>query len=557
MEKEKVAAVYIRVSRMGAKEKWKDKVSPDTQLEKARDYAKLKGYTIKYIYEDLDVSGKNDKRPKFQEMFSDIRSDTKGIDVVIVYNLSRFARNIIDVNEYLNILQEYNVEFASATEDMLRTDNSMGRLMINIMGSIAQFERERIGETVYNNMINKANQGFTMGGFGPLGYKAEIDEETQIRKYRIVEEEAEVVRLIFDMYLKGNGLPSISRHLEKNRFLGRNSWAQSSIREILINPNYTGDYVYNRRDKKTKTRYKDKDDWVVVPDNHTAIISRERFELVQKELKERNNGRDNPFYKKGKNSTYILSGKLICGKCGSSCHGRRNRRNKQSPFHYYYACSSKERRNSDTCTQRMVRQEKLDSIVLDTLNEVINNDFIVKLFEETVQATIEEMKSEFQRQKQLEKMISALEEKQNSIVDKLEEVTSKIAIRKLEKRIEDIEEEIEIYKMDLEKLKEEEGYFDIEEFKNYAPMFQKLVTTNEELNFDIIKLFSLKQQKAIIDEFIDKVTLDHVGGKKFKIDIEYKISKENVTFIKEVLNEDTFPVLMSTEDSETSFFLKK
>lgn len=553
MEKQKIAAVYIRVSRMGDKDKWKEKESPDTQLEKAKAYAKLKGYTIKYLYQDLDVSGKNDKRPEFQKMFADIKNGHKEIDVVIVYNLSRFARNIIDVNEYLNILDEYKVGFASATEDMLRTDNSMGRLMINIMGSIAQFERERIAETVYNNMINKAKKGFTMGGFGPLGYKT--DPET--RRYRIVEEEAEVVRLIFDLYLKGNGLPSISRHLEHNKVLGKDSWAQSSIREILINPNYTGDYVYNRRDKKTKARYKDKDDWVIKPNNHPAIVSREKFEIVEKELMERNNGKDNPFYKKGKNGTYILTGKLECGKCGSSCHGRRNRRNKQSPFHYYYACSSKERRHSDTCDQKMVRQEKLDSIVLDTLKDVINNEFIIKLFEETVQATVEEYESEFKKQKQLENMISSLEEKQEALVDKLEEVTSKVAVRKIEERINDIEEEMEELKQELEEMKEEDGYFDIDAFKNYAPMFKQLVGYNEKLNFDVIKLLSLKQQKAIIDEFIDNVVIDHVGGKKFKIDIEYKISKENVTFIKEVINEDVFQVLISDEESEDSFFLKK
>ncbi|GAA5417006.1 hypothetical protein Pryu01_02067 [Paraliobacillus ryukyuensis] len=113
----KSAIAYIRVSRMGtAVTKFKDKESPETQMSHISKYCEQKEYQIVSKYEDLDYSGGTDERPGFQKMFWEIRNNPK-IDVVVVYSLSRFARDVLDLNKYLVELEKHNVDFVSVTEE--------------------------------------------------------------------------------------------------------------------------------------------------------------------------------------------------------------------------------------------------------------------------------------------------------------------------------------------------------------------------------------------------------------------------------------------------------
>lgn len=135
-------------------------------------------------------------------------------------------------------------------------------------------------------------------------------------KYEVNETEAKVVKLIFELYAKGNGLKNIVMELAKRGIKPRSGtyWSKSTVANILRNETYIGWTVFNKRDKKTTGRqFKPKDEWVIIKNTHRPIISEELFNRVQKLIEERH-PKNTPAQVTA--SQYLLSGLMRCGKCG-------------------------------------------------------------------------------------------------------------------------------------------------------------------------------------------------------------------------------------------------
>ncbi|GEM_PF-353683 len=566
MNEKKKAVGYIRVSFMGPKNKKADKESPHTQLNAIKRYCEFKGYELDEesdIYRDLDYSGANDKRPDFQRLFSDIKKKRKDIDVIVVYNLSRFARDVLDLNKYLQILNEHEIDFASSQEDFLRTDSSMGKFMINIIGAVAQLQREQIAESVRDNMIHAAlHKGKHQGGIPALGYT--VNPKTHL--YEINEDEARIVRLIFNKYVEGETTGSITKYLTEIKALGRNKFSTTSIDSILKNDRYTGDYIYNKMRNISGTKKKKKNprkSWVSKPNNHPAIISWDLFKKAQEVRKERATNKKY-FVNKGKKaSKHILSGLIECGNpnCKNHYFGNQRKNGKGIAYDYYF-CSGKQRHTSAFCHQRGIRVEKLDAIVIDTLSDVISHDYLMKLWEEDFHIITEEIKVEKANEIYLKNTIEELQAEQENIVER----ASKTSVDDFAKQLEERHYKIGLQIKELQEqlsLGEVEGVFDFEAASDFKKMISGMGDTKLDVKF--LKMFDKKVIRKVVHQFIEKITVTDLEDGSTKIGIDYKVNKNNLELILkinkqkglfEVTDKEQYFTLESENEKHT-FFLNK
>lgn len=216
-----------------------------------------------------------------------------------------------------------------------------------------------------------AEQGISTGGTPPFGYSRDLET----RKLVINEDEAPGVRLIFQMTLDGCSYTEISIELNKSGHQTRygNKFGTNSIHDILKNEKYMGTYIYNKQasaKKGTKQRrsphkLKAPSEWIIRENDIPPIISKADFERVQEMMKNR---KHTPGTGKAK-QTYVLSGKIRCGECGSTYAGNRRKANERQGEAITYRCN----RNQKTtpCKNKEISRESLESNVLLTLSNVV------------------------------------------------------------------------------------------------------------------------------------------------------------------------------------------
>ncbi|MGG3233212.1 recombinase family protein [Priestia flexa] len=265
-------SLYARVS---TQEQVEEGYSIDSQLTNLRKFAESQSWDIYNEYVDEGFSAKNLKRPAIEELIEDVKKQK--FDVVLVYRLDRLVRSVLDLHNLLNLFDKHNVMFRSATE-MFDTTSAMGRFFISIVGSMAAWERENLGERVFVNMKHKAEEGKRPGGKAPFGYH-------NIRDSLIInEDEAKWVRWIFNQY-RTKGKDMIAFELNARGVKTRNGklWSNSVLNYLINNHVYAGYVRWNRKDSQGKI----KDDMILVKGDHEPIISKETFDETQRIQKKR------------------------------------------------------------------------------------------------------------------------------------------------------------------------------------------------------------------------------------------------------------------------------
>src|SRR3984885_1653702 len=188
-------AIYTRVSTdHGLDQEFN---SLDAQYDAASAYIKSQahaGWTlIRSRYDDGGYSGGSTDRPDLQRLLEDIRA--RKLDVIVVYKVDRLTRSLADFAKLVELFDAHGVSFVSVTQQF-NTTTSMGRLMLNVLLSFAQFEREITGERIRDKIAASKKKGMWMGGAVPIGY------DSKERSLVINEAEAETVRTLFQLYLK-------------------------------------------------------------------------------------------------------------------------------------------------------------------------------------------------------------------------------------------------------------------------------------------------------------------------------------------------------------------
>jgi site-specific DNA recombinase len=225
---------YIRVST----DEQVEGFSLDAQEERIRAYAKSQDYTLIEIYRDNGYSAKNLNRSGIKKLLEDMKKRRFGI--VLVYRLDRLTRRLKDLNDLVELFEKYRIKFQSVTEPF-ETKTAAGRLMMNVFGGFAQFERELNSERVYTGLKKRFEAGNWMAA-APYGYRM------QKGKLVINPDEAEMVRKIYQMYLdSGYGLTDLARRLNDEGYRSRNGkrWRPSVLYWILTYKVYIGYTVWS------------------------------------------------------------------------------------------------------------------------------------------------------------------------------------------------------------------------------------------------------------------------------------------------------------------------
>ena len=227
----------------------------------------------------IDIASAKGKSPRsnFERMLDDCKS--KKLDIVITKSVSRFGRDTVDTLQALNVMKEFGVRVIFEQES-LDTKNVESSLMISIIESLAQAEKESRSDNIKWGMRQRAAQGASKL-YDRKCYGYEHDENG---KLIVNEEQAVVVRKIFNWYLGGLSVNGIIKELEKQTIkspAGKDKWNKRALEVMLSNEKYKG-AVRLFDDKKSEVQY-------LVSDNHPAIITEEVFAAVQKEKVDRSN----------------------------------------------------------------------------------------------------------------------------------------------------------------------------------------------------------------------------------------------------------------------------
>ncbi|MCL1983998.1 MAG: recombinase family protein [Methanomassiliicoccaceae archaeon] len=256
-------AAYARVS---TEDQATDGFSLGAQMDMLRAYAESQGdWEIYREYVDDGYSGRNDKRPEYTRMMSDIDN----WDAIAVVKMDRIHRNSRNFMDMMDFLKKRGRDFISSTES-LDTGTATGRFVIDMIQRIAQLESEQIGERTYDGMREKAESSNGVMGFTPpFGYS--ISEGELITN----EEEIRTAKQIFRSYLSGMTVDGICYFLNKNGISTRrnNVWNKANMRNILRNPVYAG---YMRWDD------------VFIRHNAECVVSENDFNEIQIRMASRN-----------------------------------------------------------------------------------------------------------------------------------------------------------------------------------------------------------------------------------------------------------------------------
>jgi site-specific DNA recombinase len=406
-------AIYIRVS---TDEQAQQGFSIDNQKERLEQYCLSQGWSNYLFYIDDGYTGTNTNRPALERLIKHI--EEKKIKLVIVYKLDRLGRKQKDVLYLLeDVFDKHGVTFKSATEPF-DTSTSLGKAMIGILAVFAQLERDTIIERTTAGRRQRVRQGMWYGGRVPFGY----EWDTKKQELLVVPEQAELVKKAFKMYLQGQSWLSIGDWLATQT--NERVFDHSVVRDMLQRPIYAGNM--NNAGQ-------------IVKGNHQAIIDIETFEMVQNEIKQRNVGRA-PI------GTYLLSGLLECGECGSKVMHVVSKKN---GYRYeYYACKNqhvrrKDRDTSKDCKLGYTRTHDIEKWVINIIKNISlnpsvfvkknnNNDKEISSIKnkiKQIEKKLDRWYSAFEEgilnPSQLKERISKMEDEKNKLVERLDALSIK------------------------------------------------------------------------------------------------------------------------------------
>ena len=371
-------------------------------------------------------------------------ADNKPVwDIVLVYALDRFGRNSIEIALNKQRLSKNNIILISATQrtsvNIDGSKNLDGILLENVLIGLSEYYSVELSQKVRRGQRESRRKGNFLGGRPPYGYRVKN------KKILIHEERAEVVRLIFDLYVSGRCVREILEELNKRGILynGKPMY-QSTLFKILKLEKYTGVYRY---------------DGEVYLNMYPQIVDPVIFNQVQRMMAKNKLGSNS------RNTEFLLKGKLYCGRCGMKINGDSGTA-KNGEMKLYYTCSNKKRFRG--CRKNSVRKERLEKIVIDTTLRLLNTPENVSLLAEEIVKLNEQITKEqsilnlliaerAKLQKSLDNIMKAIEEgiitsttkaRMNELENSLADINMKIAAEecKLERKL--TKEDVEAHIMD-------------------------------------------------------------------------------------------------------------
>jgi len=494
--------------RVSTEDQFRNGHSLDEQKERMLKLCDYKNYEVYKVYEDAGISAKNMNRPAFQEMIQDIK-DGK-INKIIVYKLDRLTRSIKDLEEICTFLEDNNCSLESMCED-INTSTANGKFFIRMLTILAQLEIERTSERTKFGMVGAVKKGHFVGR-PPIGYN-KVDKKLVINDI-----ESEVIRRIFDLYVKGVAANAITKLLNEEKALNR-KWIPTLVDRILSNEIYIGNYVH----RKTVNDEESQKFIGVAP----AIIEEEVFNIAQ--IQKQKNLKN---YKR--KQTYIFMQSIKCPKCGNIMGGCSSKSH-TGEKHCYYQCAN--------CKTR-VSEKKIEKQMINFLDDML--DFFL-LIDSTYKPYLYQY-----TEKELKKC--------NKIIDELNTKEKRIKSAFVDGIVEEIELKDELdfiknqKKITEEKIKDLTIKESTEDHKNEMRLIYNLKQLEQIKNKSyyvrknhLWDKLSKEQKQELVFKYIDNISIK-VDKKKNVSIKKININKKEINNIGYMFRENCFDLVVNSNN---------
>ena len=465
-------AAYCRVST----DKEDQLNSLEAQKQFFAEYTLRTGDNLVRLYADEGISGTKIKnRKEFLKMMSDAE---KGLfDMVVVKDISRFARNTVDLLQNIRKLKSLGIETQFLTANMTSMGNS--EFVLTIFGALPQEESPNTSKRVKFGKRVNAEKGKVPNIV--YGYDKIIGEYFDMA---INPQEAEIVKEIFNLYTEeGYGTAKIASMLnERNLKTKRDcKWSSVAVCRILTNELYTGKIINGKQEVADfltgQRKEKDREDWVVVERPELKIIDPDTFEKTQEIMVER--GKTFKLDKERQSNKYLFSTLIKCKECGWSY--RRTERKYKNTY-VRWVCSGRNAKGSESCPNATtIEESKLITILTEYFSRLLAKrkdvtDYLIGEFERIYKAKDESINYEKELKAELDKLQNARQKYMDMYADDLitrEELNEKIGGSR--KRIERLENELKMVSYQITKREQLEGilnktFKEIEDIADVAEM---------------------------------------------------------------------------------------
>lgn len=474
-------AIYARVS---TEEQATKGFSIGAQINACTEKAGTKE-VIKYI--DEGWSGEIIDRPELTKMRDDINN--KIITKVICYDPDRLSRNLMLQLILDDEFRKNKVELLFVNGEYANTPE--GQMFFQMRGAISQFEKAKIKQRTMGGRKQKASKGIVVKDSHLFGY----DYDKKQRTYAINEQEASIVRMIFDLYTSNSfkGINSLALHLTEigiQTAKGGKAWHRQVVRQILSNESYIGTYYQNKYDtegqyvkkqsgEKVEYKFRPVEEWLKM--KIPSIISEEQFNHAQQLLGQARRRHDG-FIK----HNYLLSGLVRCGKCGCTMTGKKKKSHGKD--FYIYECRKNYAGAKISGCGKQISENKLNNAVWKYIKDLFDNPQKLKEYTETkedkqyILNEIKRVEKDIEKNKKGQKrLITLISLDEDEDLD-LKEIKNQI------KELQQKENELTIYYNQLQdELKEDDGMNE-SVFKKAYQMYVELDNLSVENKKDIINM---------------------------------------------------------------------
>lgn len=475
--------------------------SIDTQINQCTSF--INNYDFLELvgtYSEDNVSGMfTDGRTQYLKIME--LAEKREIDVIVVMKLDRLARDLSDSATTIKLLEMYGT-YLIAGDDVGDTTTPAGEFLRSIVLAQGQYHARRAASDVMAAECNNARKGLTSGGVAPYGL------QIVSKKFEINPNEAPAVKKMFEMTKDGYSYKQISDELSGLGYFSRSGkpFSFSTINTILKNDKYYGSLVYNREGspRKKKRVLREKFDEIRVDNAIEPIISKELFDYVQKIIEQR---KTNSIPKQNTSPDYILTGLIVCGKCGKPMHGTTIKSGRNKLTKRYYVCPN--HKKSKTCVTKDVNAEYLECAVKETIANFVNG-YIGKT--RLSAEAFKRIKSDMQESlKKLNKDYEAIDKKISSYLEQITAPsTSNVLKSRYESEAEKYLEALEIKKQRINEIKQK--LKTVSKIENDFGASKRVLSKEE--------LFSTySKSRTLCSIFIDKIVVD---DKNDNIDIVLK-----------------------------------
>src|SRR5467141_463507 len=508
----KSAAIYARVS----SDRQKEDHTIASQTTALVEYAKTKGYVVppEWVFQDEGYSGASLQRPGL-EALRDLAAQGQ-MATVLIYSPDRLSRKYA----YQVLLAE---ELARCGVDIVFLKSPSGgspedQLVVQFQGMIAEYERAQIAERSRRGKRHKAQQGVVniLSG-APYGYRYVKKTDTSAAYYEVLESQAGVVRMVFEMYTKQQlNIRAIARLLNQRGIptrTGKARWERSTVWGILRNPAYQGTACYGKTEQRPRQRItrllrqgngvpkrksadheRPRSEWITVP--VPALVSEQIFALAQEQLE-----RNKHHAQRRTIEPTLLQGMLVCQQCGYAlyrCSARTSRRRL-----YYYRCigsAAHRQLNGTLCTNRPIRQDYLDSFVWNQIIRLLEGDTLLQAEIDRRKKAIRNTDPQRQRQETLRREQARLGKNIERLITAYQE--GLLSLSQLRERMPDLNKRAKTVEAELQSL--ETGAMD--EAK-YLQLAENLSAFRKKLHARA-KTLDVRERQQILRLLVKEILVD-------------------------------------------------